>query len=105
MDDLKDVIRSRRSIRKFREDSVSNEQIFRILDAGVWAPSAHNAQPWRFCVISSPTMKERLAKTMGTKYRQDLRSDGEDADIIETLVSTSIERFTYAPILLLVCLT
>ena len=105
MYDLKDVIRSRRSIRKFREDIVSDEQIFRILDAGVWAPSAHNAQPWRFCVISSSTMKERLAKAMGTKYRQDLRSDGEDTDTIETLVSTSIERFTHAPILLLVCLT
>ncbi len=105
MYDIKEVIRSRRSIRKYREDIVSDEQIFRILDAGIWAPSAHNAQPWQFCVISSPAMKQRLAKAMGAKYRQDLIIDGEDADTIETLVSTSIERFTKAPVLLLVCLT
>ena len=105
LQDVNDVIRSRRSIRKYRKDTVSEEQISRILDAGIWAPSAHNVQPWRFCVISSPVIKERLAMAMGARYRQDLESDGEATERIETLVNTSIERFTKAPVLLLVCLT
>jgi coenzyme F420-0:L-glutamate ligase/coenzyme F420-1:gamma-L-glutamate ligase len=105
MPDYYDVIKSRRSIRKYRKDAVSQKQIARILEAGTWAPSAHNVQPWRFVVITSSTTKEQLAKAMGTKFWQDLEADGETADTIERVVSESIERFTQAPVLLLVCLT
>ena len=41
----------RRSIRKFKEDSVPDEIIRECLRAAMSAPSAHNQQPWQFIVI------------------------------------------------------
>jgi len=50
---LKSVIESRRSIRKFLPDPISDEYINEILDAARLAPSGGNIQPWRFVVIKS----------------------------------------------------
>ncbi|MGD9820080.1 MAG: nitroreductase family protein, partial [Aminobacteriaceae bacterium] len=39
------------SIRKFRQDQLRREDLDLILEAAIWAPSGHNAQPWHFLVI------------------------------------------------------
>jgi nitroreductase len=49
--DLFDAIRDRKSIRRFKQTPVPEEDITKILDAGRFAPSANNAQPWSFVVI------------------------------------------------------
>jgi nitroreductase len=46
-----DTILKRRSVREFTESSVSTEDINSILNAGRWAPSGLNNQPWRFIVV------------------------------------------------------
>jgi nitroreductase len=56
-----DVIKQRRSVRKFRSDGVDVEILKRVLEAGMWAPSAGNLQPWRFVVVQDMTLKEKLA--------------------------------------------
>jgi nitroreductase len=56
-----DLIKTRRSIRKFKEGEVSDELIDRILISGSWAPSGLNNQPWRFAVIKDQTVKEQIA--------------------------------------------
>jgi nitroreductase len=40
-----------RSIRKYTAEPVADEQVKRLLEAGMVAPSAHNRQPWHFIVI------------------------------------------------------
>ena len=45
-------IRTRRTVREFRPDPVPEEVVLRILQAGRWAPSSSNTQPWHFIVIS-----------------------------------------------------
>jgi F420 biosynthesis protein FbiB-like protein len=50
-------------------------------------------------------MKEKLAKAMGRVFRQDLEADGEEPEIVDDLVHASVERFSSAPVLVLVCLT
>jgi len=47
-----EAIYNRRSIRKFTQEDVSKENVLRILDAGRWAPSGLNNQPWRFLVLN-----------------------------------------------------
>ncbi|MGA9387494.1 MAG: nitroreductase family protein [Candidatus Bathyarchaeia archaeon] len=59
--DFSEVIAKRRSIRKFKEDSVSDEALSRVLEAGRWAPSAGNTQPWRFIVVTDPEVRQRIA--------------------------------------------
>ena len=60
--DLMDLMRQRRSLRRYRAEPVPNEYIEQILEAAIWAPSAHNRQPWRFALISKAATKERLAR-------------------------------------------
>jgi len=62
--DVLDVIRTRRSIRRYTADLVSEEDINRILEAGRWAPSADNSQPWTFVVLRSLEMRKKLAGTL-----------------------------------------
>jgi nitroreductase len=60
MDTIK-AIRNRRSIRKYRSNEVQEEDLQQILQAGRWAPSASNKQPWHFIVIRNKEMRKKLA--------------------------------------------
>ena len=60
--DVFEAIRTRRSIRAFTEEEVSEETIEKILDAARWAPSAGNIQPWIFVVVKRMEIKRRLAE-------------------------------------------
>jgi len=57
-----EAIKSRRSIRGFTDENVSDETITSIIDAGRWAPSGLNNQPWRFIVVRNPETKVELSK-------------------------------------------
>jgi len=56
------LLRSRRSIRRFLPDAVEKEKILACLEAARMAPSAENAQPWRFLVVDEPALKEVLGR-------------------------------------------
>ncbi|OLS29853.1 MAG: 5,6-dimethylbenzimidazole synthase [Candidatus Thorarchaeota archaeon AB_25] len=60
MDTIK-TIRDRRSIRKYKPNEVEEENLQIILQAGRWAPSASNKQPWHFIVIRNHEMRTKLA--------------------------------------------
>ena len=60
--DVLDAIRSRRSVRKWLNRPVPPEAVQQILEAGRWAPSAGNFQPWCFIVVEQPETKERVQK-------------------------------------------
>ena len=47
--ELIEVIKNRRSTRKFKEDIVEREKLELLIDAARLAPSAKNRQPWYFC--------------------------------------------------------
>lgn len=51
---------SRRSIRKFRSEPVSEESVQAILEAAMSAPSAGNQQPWHFVVINDQALLDRV---------------------------------------------
>ena len=56
-----ELIRTRESVRNYDPDrSVPEEVLKRILEAGRLAPSACNYQPWKFLLISSPAMLEKV---------------------------------------------
>jgi nitroreductase len=59
--DLFDAIHDRKSIRRYKQTPVPDEDIKRIIDAGRLAPSASNAQPWSFTVIKDPALLKRMA--------------------------------------------
>jgi nitroreductase len=57
-----DLVRSRRSIRRFLPRPVEKEKILACLEAARLAPSAQNAQPWRFVVVDDPALKDTLCR-------------------------------------------
>ena len=56
------IIMERRSIRSFKKEPLPDNMIRRILEAGRFAPSAGNMQPWRFIVVKSPEMLAEMEK-------------------------------------------
>lgn len=63
----------RRSIRKFTDEPVSREDLTAILEAGRWAPSGLNNQPWRFMVIMKDDPRHE-GLTECTKYAHIVRA-------------------------------
>ena len=59
MDTLK-TIHSRRSIRAYTDEPVADEHVRTMLEAAMAAPSAGNAQPWRFVVVQDPATLARI---------------------------------------------
>lgn len=63
-DAIFDAIYARRSIRKFKDELLGDEVVEQLLKAAMAAPSATNAQPWRFVVIRDPERLMALRKEM-----------------------------------------
>jgi len=55
-----EIIKERRSIRKYKTKPVENEKINKVLEAARLAPSANNQQPWHFILVTKPEAKESL---------------------------------------------
>lgn len=57
-----EFIKNRRSIRSFENKAIPEDHIKMILEAGQWAPSASNRQPWQFLVIKNQELLEKIAR-------------------------------------------
>ena len=57
-----ECIKSRRSIRNYRDEALPKEIIEKIIEAGRYAPSAENRQPWRFVVITNKALIKELSE-------------------------------------------
>jgi nitroreductase len=60
--DVLEAIKERRSIREYESKAVSEEKVKQILEAGRWAPSANNSQPWKFIVVRDEKIRKELAQ-------------------------------------------
>ena len=58
--ELKEVLLKRRSVRKFTDESISNEMIEELLHAAMSGPSACNKKPWEFYVVTNEAKLEEL---------------------------------------------
>jgi len=60
--DVFEAVKTRRSIRKYRPESIPKEKLELILEATRLAPSAANRQPWRFIIVQEQDRKKALAE-------------------------------------------
>ena len=102
--DLHAWLRSRRSVRRFRQGAIPAEIIARILETATWAPNAHNRQPWRFVQLSSRESRESLAGAMGAEFRKTLQAESLSAEEISAQLERSRVRILEAPQAILLCL-
>ncbi|MFH1055409.1 MAG: nitroreductase family protein [Candidatus Altiarchaeota archaeon] len=72
-----ELAKSRRSVRKYKESPVPRVLLEKIVEAGMWAPSGLNTQPWRFIIVDEPKLKSETrrlydeARTRKDLYKQD----------------------------------
>lgn len=64
MNEVLQNILTRRSIRKFKEEQIKDEELELILKAGTYAPSGMNKQSWQFTVVQNKEKIESLAKVV-----------------------------------------
>ncbi|MBI4835273.1 MAG: nitroreductase family protein [Planctomycetes bacterium] len=64
-----EIIKTRKSIRNYKADSVPEEKLMNVLEAARLAPSGKNGQPWRFVVVKDKKIREALVDACkGQKY-------------------------------------
>jgi len=90
-------------VRRFEPDLVPAPVIERMLETAACAPSAHNLQPWRFCVVTTSVVRTRLAEALTGKMRADMTAEGAPEAEIEGRVARSIRRIEEAPVLIVLC--
>lgn len=61
---LKEIIKSRRSVRIFLPDALSSEEIEKLVEAAKWAPSSCNCQSLKFIFVKKPELKEMISNSM-----------------------------------------
>ena len=73
--EFKEVVKARRSCRSFESTEIPESTITAILEAGNWAPSPLNQQPWEFLVITDPASKAEMRK-VAEAARQKVTASG-----------------------------
>jgi len=63
-----DKILTRRSVRRYKNESVSEEILDKILEAGRQSPSAANRQPWHFIIVTDQHVKNKLGSGLFNRF-------------------------------------
>ena len=62
--DVFEALRTRRSVRSFKEDKIEEDKLNKVLEAGRLAPSANNRQQWRFVVVEDASLRDKLKEAV-----------------------------------------
>lgn len=62
------AIQTRHSVRNYKKDPVPEDKLQKVLEAARLAPSAHNAQDWKFVVVQDLAKREALAQAAGQDF-------------------------------------
>ena len=74
-DTLRRLVTERRSVRRFTQESVSRQDIEKVLDVARQAPSAANSQPWEFVVVQDQTMRHKIAMAAASLFPEARKRD------------------------------
>ncbi len=59
-DSLLELVKKRRSIRRFKPDPIPDEYVDKIIEVARWAPSGANSQPWEFIVVKKQELRDKI---------------------------------------------
>lgn len=88
---------SRRSFRSYKEEQITEVELETIIEAGKFAPSAMNQQPWHFTVVQNQAILHRINDTLKNMF---LKSN--NPKMVERVSSDDFSPFYHAPTLIIV---
>jgi|TARA_B100001971_G_C18156153_1_gene518659 nitroreductase len=114
MDSVIGNIKKRRSIRKYTDKAISDDVVKKLIEAGRYAPSSHNSQPWRFVVVTNKKKINELSEHLKGWFKRRLRLGGvvslfsrkmkKTLESIKARALSDKDLFFYdAPLLVLIC--
>lgn len=98
-----DFIYERKSIRKFKNDSIPKEDILTLLDAATHAPSPKNQQNWHFIVLQNQEMIQKLTEIVSQSHiniAEMARNEKEKTSYMKLLKYYTL--FQHAPVVIIV---
>ena len=98
------IIRERRSITVFKDKPVEEAAVLLILDAGRWAPSSNNSQPWEFVIVHEKARKNAIADLYIEAYNKRAKKVDENTrkKIVEIMPYLE-DELKVPPYLIIVC--
>ena len=84
------AIKERRSTLRFKPIQVDEEKIYQILEAGRWAPSWTNSQPWSFIIVTDSELKQQLSQAGLTLFSKGIQ---EASHVIIVVVDPTKDPF------------
>jgi nitroreductase len=100
--ELMDVIRNRRAVREYTNDSIDRGTVERLIEAAILAPSAMNLQPWAFAVLLGRERIEAIAKRAKDWLLASLAQTSYDPAIRHMLEDPKYALFYHAPALVVI---
>jgi nitroreductase len=92
-----ETIRNRRTTRKFKSDQITQEELDVILEAGIYAPSAHNEQAWNFTVVQNKELLQEL-----NEVTKEIAKGSQDETIRKMANNKKLNIFYNAPTIIIV---
>lgn len=106
MKDIIEIIKTRRSVRDFKEEPVPDEDIKFLVDCAIYAPSGSNMQPWSFLVVQNKEiihkLSERGKKAMIPLAEQIVNNPNKASGFISYLKTKDTNLFHNAPLLVII---
>ena len=98
---LLELVKKRRSIRKFKTEPIPDEYVDRIIEAARWSPSGANSQPWEFIVVKKQELRDRIieliSETTNLNHKMELAREPEQRFV------WSPAGYARAPVLIILC--
>jgi len=102
-----ELVKKRRSIRRFKPDPVPDEYVNKIIEAARWAPSGANSQPWEFIVVKKQELKDKIVEFYSEHqilvYRIEQTRESEQRFPRFTKPPHFPPSFAIAPVFILMC--
>lgn len=108
IDNFLELVKKRRSVREFKPDPIPDEYIEKILEAGRWAMSGANGQPWEFVVVKDKEMIKEIEKLYTSRWMQSMNA--LELTRVEEIIQPAIYRslsgvppgFKEAPVIIVI---
>lgn len=103
--DVKEAIYTRRAVRDYKAEPVSDEAIGVLIDAAIQAPSGMNRQPWAFVVVRDRALLDEYSRRAKEFHQKDESASDAIAQLHGELSSPDFNIFRNAPALIVICAT